>query len=616
MAKSGKKGGGAAIDTKNVDNILEKYRKVRQRRNKSDAAWSGPSHQKFSQYFEDSSSDSVLENKKLLSPSALSEEDNHVGSESSTEAMSDSDDSLILPTRKEVTYRSAQKLEKLIGFSDSEPEDPEQEKILQEKLKERRSRVGNPNPANISAATRFHNNRTLNTTSNKSKFLPTRLSEVSPNLLDLSSSNDEDEIPFTRKIVEPNIETEPNSSFLTPSKRKPRDEVVEFAVPEVNHNDIDTMSDEFVNNHELETTPVAQEISKSEVKVSPKKFNVNEEHTKAKKRSVSGAVKNLTFQGSPDKEVTFTVDENVRPSTGSSKKRLHVSTPKPKDLPASKLLNNSKRRSYNSGTAKKRAAAVAKMTETKVSPNKRASAPASSAKFLKTKPRDSVAAEAQPVATTSNDVPLQDNLSHVVTPTHLEEANITSKKASDVSNISKKQSAKRKSKSSAQGDKRVLRSSLPRASPVPEPVVDSPPTSSSTNIDTNPQTVTRDPPAAARAVESSTDAPVTTETRTIEMTAASRFVASSRLASDEDPVQSYIIHQTPTLFTIMWKLLPDVCNWARTRGQTCILVFEGEIEVENQVYPRGHVVKLASGTTYLVKNVGKSIALFQVAEYL
>ena len=54
------------------------------------------------------------------------------------------------------------------------------------------------------------------------------------------------------------------------------------------------------------------------------------------------------------------------------------------------------------------------------------------------------------------------------------------------------------------------------------------------------------------------------------MTAASRFVASSRLASDEDPVQSYIIHQTPTLFTIMWKLLPDVCNWARTRGQTCV----------------------------------------------
>ena len=116
-----------------------------------------------------------MENKKLLSPSALSEEDNHVGSESSTEAMSDSDDSLILPTRKEVTYRSAQKLEKLIGFSDSEPEDPEQEKILQEKLKERRSRVGNPNPANISAATRFHNNRTLNTTSSKKRMNQIRL---------------------------------------------------------------------------------------------------------------------------------------------------------------------------------------------------------------------------------------------------------------------------------------------------------------------------------------------------------------------------------------------------------------------------------------------------------
>ena len=55
-----------------------------------------------------------------------------------------------------------------------------------------------------------------------------------------------------------------------------------------------------------------------------------------------------------------------------------------------------------------------------------------------------------------------------------------------------------------------------------------------------------------------------------EMNVPSRFMACSRIAFDEDPVQSYIIHQTPTLFTIMWKLLPDMCNWARTRGQTCV----------------------------------------------
>lgn len=49
-----------------------------------------------------------------------------------------------------------------------------------------------------------------------------------------------------------------------------------------------------------------------------------------------------------------------------------------------------------------------------------------------------------------------------------------------------------------------------------------------------------------------------------------RFMASSRIANDGDPVQSYIIHQTPALFTIMWKLLPNTCNWARTRGETCV----------------------------------------------
>jgi len=280
--------------------------------------------------------------------------------------------------------------------------------------------------------------------------LPTRLSEVSPNLLDLSSSNDEDEVPFTRKTVEPNLGTEANASFQTPKKRKTEDGIVEFPIPEndLNPDDADPVNMDFAANHELETTPVSQEITKSAVKVSPKKINVNEEHLQAKNLSVSGAVKNLTFQASPDKEVTFTVDEKVRSTSSSSKKRLHVSTPKPKDLPASKLLNNSKRRSYNSATAKKRAAASSNKTNAKISPSKRASAPPSSIKFLsKSKLGNLVAADAEPISSTSDDVPLMGNMDHAVTSTPLGELNLTSKKISDPSKVSKKQSIKKRSKS-------------------------------------------------------------------------------------------------------------------------------------------------------------------------
>ena len=127
----------------------------------------GPSHQKFSQYFDDSSSESETEDRKQKPISSASEEGSQPSRESSTEAMSDSDDSLILPTQKEVTLHSKLQLKTFAGFSDSEPEDPEKEKILQEKLKERRSRVGNPNPSNVSVARQFHSNRTLNLTSSK-----------------------------------------------------------------------------------------------------------------------------------------------------------------------------------------------------------------------------------------------------------------------------------------------------------------------------------------------------------------------------------------------------------------------------------------------------------------
>merc|ERR1740128_1096621 len=58
----------------------------------------------------------------------------------------------------------------------------------------------------------------------------------------------------------------------------------------------------------------------------------------------------------------------------------------------------------------------------------------------------------------------------------------------------------------------------------------------------------------------------------------SRFMAGSRAALQDDPVQSFIVHQSATLFTTLWKLLPNMVNCARTRGPTCIIVFEGEIK--------------------------------------
>ena len=55
-----------------------------------------------------------------------------------------------------------------------------------------------------------------------------------------------------------------------------------------------------------------------------------------------------------------------------------------------------------------------------------------------------------------------------------------------------------------------------------------------------------------------------------------RFNSSQyRLADAQDPVQSCLIHQTPQINSILWKLLPGVVNWSRTRGETYVMTFFG-----------------------------------------
>jgi hypothetical protein len=126
-----------------------------------------------------------------------------------------------------------------------------------------------------------------------------------------------------------------------------------------------------------------------------------------------------------------------------------------------------------------------------------------------------------------------------------------------------------------------------------------------------------------------------------------RFNSSQyRLADAQDPVQSCLIHQTPQINSILWKLLPGVVNWSRTRGETYvmtffgtelsplvpkpltvsssfpfvsplqILVLEGCIELEGKDYPRGHMLKLPPNHTFFVKNTESSVAVFQSTEYL
>ena len=83
-----------------------------------------------------------------------------------------------------------------------------------------------------------------------------------------------------------------------------------------------------------------------------------------------------------------------------------------------------------------------------------------------------------------------------------------------------------------------------------------------------------------------------------------RFNSSQyRLADAQDPVQSCLIHQTPQINSILWKLLPGVVNWSRTRG-------------ESKEYPRGHMLKLPPNHTFSVKNSESAVAMFQSTEYL
>ena len=269
----------------------------------------------------------------------------------------------------------------------------------------------------------------------------------------MSSSSDEDEVPFTRKTIESNFRTETRSSFRTPQKQKAEDLMVEFPLPapKLNPDEVYSDDDEFVISRKPEATPVSQEITESPVisrtQVSAKKLSVSKEHSQTKKLSVSSAVKSLTFQPSPDKEVSLTVDENVRLSKGSSKKRLHVSTPKPKDLPPSKLLSNSKRRSHNSVTNKKQPTMTSKNTSTNISLSERASAPAASSAKFKSQQGNLPVADDEPVATFVDDEPIRIRLNRKATSTPHQETDQTLKKVSDVSDNSNKRIARKRSKS-------------------------------------------------------------------------------------------------------------------------------------------------------------------------
>ena len=229
--------------------------------------------------------------------------------------------------------------------------------------------------------------------------------------------------------------------------------MVEFPLPapKLNPDEVYSDDDEFVISRKPEATPVSQEITESPVisrtQVSAKKLSVSKEHSQTKKLSVSSAVKSLTFQPSPDKEVSLTVDENVRLSKGSSKKRLHVSTPKPKDLPPSKLLSNSKRRSHNSVTNKKQPTMTSKNTSTNISLSERASAPAASSAKFKSQQGNLPVADDEPVATFVDDEPIRIRLNRKATSTPHQETDQTLKKVSDVSDNSNKRIARKRSKS-------------------------------------------------------------------------------------------------------------------------------------------------------------------------
>ena len=51
-----------------------------------------------------------------------------------------------------------------------------------------------------------------------------------------------------------------------------------------------------------------------------------------------------------------------------------------------------------------------------------------------------------------------------------------------------------------------------------------------------------------------------------------RFMTSSRVANEGDPIQYSVSYDSPTLFVVYWKLKPDTINYCRTRGETCVRI--------------------------------------------
>lgn len=112
---------------------------------------------KFEEYLD---SDSEWEPEKAA-PAAAESDIENVESGSTTEPLDgDSDESLILP----VTKTTPASNEKKFALSESEPEDPEEVRKLQEKLKLRKSRLPvRRSPSSTGNRSRYQGDRTTNT---------------------------------------------------------------------------------------------------------------------------------------------------------------------------------------------------------------------------------------------------------------------------------------------------------------------------------------------------------------------------------------------------------------------------------------------------------------------
>ena len=142
----------------------------------------GKSHKRFSQYFENSKETGSEASDSDSSQSVLNDKENKSkpGESSVESSQSDTDeeddDGLILPAFKTIPE---DKLAAKLAISDSEPEDPEEVRKLQERLMLRRSRAHNTNLSTVSTKNQtLQHNRTNNISKLHSIFLNHTFSDI------------------------------------------------------------------------------------------------------------------------------------------------------------------------------------------------------------------------------------------------------------------------------------------------------------------------------------------------------------------------------------------------------------------------------------------------------